>query len=561
MLLALVLAVSCLGTAALAAETVDKVETIEMHRLYNPNTGEHFYTGSLEERDDLVALGWQYEGVAWTAPTNEGEPVYRMFNPNSGDHHYTMSAEERDNLVEVGWQYEGVAWNSYSDDIDYAGVAHHRLYNPNAQTGNHHYTASIIEVTDLIKAGWNYEGIAYYGYAARVYSDMMHRISGHLFQYEADWIGPEAGCRYFACYCGVRWAQHDEGWVMTKAPTATAAGEKEFCCPNCKLEKKAQIPAGSYASLPAAPIYFIDGDQNYIYSINPDGTGRKCVIERECYSVQQGDGFVIYSSIEDGSYIYYVYDVMTQETKKASDVVHSYGVDGVNWYYSKHRDSSDGESVLYHHNLATGEENEILATEKLKSVSAGYGMLYVIAGNGIFKEVNGIPLEGKEVYIYNPETKTKTALYEPLENDYYLDATKGGVILQRDYPEIANTAFLTQDDTSHSVRVDRAPYREPAINQWPNKHDWRTVYIDDSYIVYLNYDFSGTHLVSCPYDKNEFALDIKGTNVLLTAKDAEIDAVDIDNGRILIRTGSGDYLFDAEFFHQTQALIPLPAKE
>ena len=560
MVLAVVLAVSCLGTAALAAETVDKVETIEMHRLYNPNTGEHFYTGSLEERDDLVALGWQYEGAAWTAPTNAGEPVYRMFNPNSGDHHYTMSKKERDDLVALGWQYEGVAWNSYADDISYYGVAHHRLYNPNADVGSHHYTASIVEVTDLIKAGWNYEGIAYYGYAERAYTDWVHGISGHLFEYEADWIGSEAGCRYFVCYCGVRWAQHDEGWIMTKAPTATAAGEKELCCPNCKLEKNAQIPAGSYASLSADPIYFIDGDQCYIYSINPDGTGRKCVISRECHSLQQGDGFVIYGSYDDNveDFAFYVYDMKTQETKTAADVVYSYGVDGVNWYYSKYRDSSDGGTVLYHHNLATGEENEILSTEKIESVSAGYGMLYFIAGNGIFTEVNGIRFEGYEVYIYNPKTKTKTALYEPLANDYYLDATKGGVILQKYANEIANNIFLTRDDTSHSIYVDRAPYREL---QWPYEHDWHPVYVGDSHIVYLNYDFGGTHLVSCNYDKSEFALDIKDANVLLTAEDSKMDAFDIDNGRILIRTSSGDYLFDAEFFDQTQALIPLPANE
>ena len=27
-----------------------------------------------------------------------------------GDHHYTTDAAERDNLVNMGWQYEGIAW-------------------------------------------------------------------------------------------------------------------------------------------------------------------------------------------------------------------------------------------------------------------------------------------------------------------------------------------------------------------------------------------------------------------------------------------------------------------
>jgi hypothetical protein len=80
-----------------------------MQRLYNPNSGEHFYTASEFERDALVATGWSYEGVGWTAPS-EGEPVFRLYNAFAGDHHYTTSAGERDALVAVGWNYEGEGW-------------------------------------------------------------------------------------------------------------------------------------------------------------------------------------------------------------------------------------------------------------------------------------------------------------------------------------------------------------------------------------------------------------------------------------------------------------------
>jgi len=130
-----------------------------MYRLYNPNSGEHFYTGSAAERDNLVSFGWQYEGVAWNAPTDSGEPVYRLYNPNSGDHHYTMSADERDFLVSVGWQYEGVCWNSAPADK----LPLHRLYNPNADCGSHHYTGSTEERDFLVSLGWHYEGIGWFG--------------------------------------------------------------------------------------------------------------------------------------------------------------------------------------------------------------------------------------------------------------------------------------------------------------------------------------------------------------------------------------------------------------
>ncbi len=36
-----------------------------MYRLYNPNSGEHFYTASKGERNHLIRLGWNDEGIGW----------------------------------------------------------------------------------------------------------------------------------------------------------------------------------------------------------------------------------------------------------------------------------------------------------------------------------------------------------------------------------------------------------------------------------------------------------------------------------------------------------------
>lgn len=150
------------GNTGSGDDTSIEIETTPMYRLYNPNSGEHFYTGSKEERDNLIDAGWQYEGIAWNAPTQTGEPVYRLFNSNSGDHHYTMSSEERDMLVDVGWQYEGVAWNSAPSNHPEA-VTQQRLYNPNADCGSHHYTSSQDELDFLVSLGWQYEGIGWFG--------------------------------------------------------------------------------------------------------------------------------------------------------------------------------------------------------------------------------------------------------------------------------------------------------------------------------------------------------------------------------------------------------------
>lgn len=150
----------CTVTVKTAQADKKAVEDGMMFRLYNPNSGEHFYTSALGERNHLIAVGWNYEGVAWKAATATAIPVYRLYNPNAGDHHYTTSAAERDMLVAVGWNDEGIGW--YSDEAE--GEPLYRLYNPNAtQAGAHHYTTNAAERDMLVSIGWNDEGIGWYG--------------------------------------------------------------------------------------------------------------------------------------------------------------------------------------------------------------------------------------------------------------------------------------------------------------------------------------------------------------------------------------------------------------
>ena len=132
-----------------------------MRRLYNPYSGEHFYTASAFEKVSLVKAGWNYEGIGWLGPNSSKSPVYRLYNPYAGDHHYTMSAYERDSLKRVGWNDEGVGW--YSDDAKATPL--YRQYNPYAAAGAHNYTASKVENDHLVSVGWRAEGISWYGLA------------------------------------------------------------------------------------------------------------------------------------------------------------------------------------------------------------------------------------------------------------------------------------------------------------------------------------------------------------------------------------------------------------
>ncbi len=133
--------------------------SIEMFRLYNPNSGEHFYTASESERNHLISLGWNDEGTGWIAPETSNTPVYRLYNPYGGEHHYTMSVAERDMLIRAGWNDEGIGW--YSDDAQ--AVPLYRQYNPNQPANNHNYTTSLSENNWLVSIGWRAEGIGWYG--------------------------------------------------------------------------------------------------------------------------------------------------------------------------------------------------------------------------------------------------------------------------------------------------------------------------------------------------------------------------------------------------------------
>lgn len=140
-----------------------------MFRMYNPNSGEHFYTSSDDERNNLVYAGWNFEGGGWLAPASvNSEPVYRLYSGT--DHHYTMDKSERDNLIKLGWKDEGIGWyNVPSNESN--RIPLYRQFNPNVEptasrnnSGSHNYTLSESENNNLVKAGWRAEGVAWYSY-------------------------------------------------------------------------------------------------------------------------------------------------------------------------------------------------------------------------------------------------------------------------------------------------------------------------------------------------------------------------------------------------------------
>ncbi len=133
-------------------------DSYEMYRMYNPNSGEHFFTKDTNERDDLLRHSWNYEGIGWISPSVSSVPVYRVYDPNRGVHHYTIVSEERNNLVAQGWQDEGIGW--YSDDDMTIPV--YRQYSASGK-GGHNFTPDTNEKNALVSGGWTDEGVCWYG--------------------------------------------------------------------------------------------------------------------------------------------------------------------------------------------------------------------------------------------------------------------------------------------------------------------------------------------------------------------------------------------------------------
>lgn len=141
-------------------ETPEIKDAEPMYRVYNPNSGEHFFTSNSQERQALINAGWINEGIGWYAPTNREEyPVYRLYNPIAGEHHFTPLAEERYGLIRAGWWDEEIGWFSDPDKR----VPLLRAYNPYAFSGTHNYTVDTKEHSALLSMGWVDEGVGWYG--------------------------------------------------------------------------------------------------------------------------------------------------------------------------------------------------------------------------------------------------------------------------------------------------------------------------------------------------------------------------------------------------------------
>lgn len=157
------------GSAALLACSIGLAQPalaatkgVNVYRLYNTWSHEHFYTANLDEYKARVADGWNGEGVGFVAPEDGSDQVdgqvYRFFNPNNKEHLYTKDSAEVERLKAIGWKYEGVAWNSAKSDQ----TPVYRLFNPYVTEFTHYYTQNTTDRDENVARGMTNEGIHWY---------------------------------------------------------------------------------------------------------------------------------------------------------------------------------------------------------------------------------------------------------------------------------------------------------------------------------------------------------------------------------------------------------------
>lgn len=172
------------GSAALLACSIGLAQPalaatkgVNVYRLYNTWSHEHFYTANLDEYKARVADGWNGEGVGFVAPEDGSDQVdgqvYRFFNPNNKEHLYTKDSAEVERLKAIGWKYEGVAWNSAKSDQ----TPVYRLFNPYVTEFTHYYTQNTTDRDENVARGMTNEGIHWYALTVTPEEDLDNALA------------------------------------------------------------------------------------------------------------------------------------------------------------------------------------------------------------------------------------------------------------------------------------------------------------------------------------------------------------------------------------------------
>ncbi len=139
-----------------------------VYRFFNTDTGTHFYSANITERDSIIANlpNFNLEGPSFKAADTANGPtasVFRFFNTETGTHFFTQSTAERDSITAnlPSFNLEGEAYLGYTEEVA-GSTPLYRFFN--TDTGTHFYTAAEAEKDSIIEnlPSFNFEGTAYW---------------------------------------------------------------------------------------------------------------------------------------------------------------------------------------------------------------------------------------------------------------------------------------------------------------------------------------------------------------------------------------------------------------
>ncbi|WP_336489277.1 TIGR03118 family protein [Methylobacterium nigriterrae] len=142
-----------------------------LYRFFNAQTGDHFFTTSVDELNQILKTqpSYRFEGVVGATPDKgaDTQDVFRFFDTATGSHFYTTSTVERDQILKTlpNYHSEGVAFEAYTDPsgLGSSGETMERFFNTNTHV--HMYSADPTEISAINSgkegAGWVDEGKAF----------------------------------------------------------------------------------------------------------------------------------------------------------------------------------------------------------------------------------------------------------------------------------------------------------------------------------------------------------------------------------------------------------------
>ena len=194
----------------------------------------------------------------------EGVVMSRLYNPYTGEHLYTSSDAEVSNLVAAGWNDEGDGWVAPKKSKSEV----YRLYNPYAPGGDHHYTTNWGEVENLKAAGWRYEGVGWYSADSEsvpLYRQYNPNASTGTHNYTASEVEKDS-------LVSSGWNDEDVAWYGLKA-VQVKTGTEDVYEDQPVYEEKEVVTQAAKEVMHNAPVSYYRHNAGYDKGFNGYGYG------------------------------------------------------------------------------------------------------------------------------------------------------------------------------------------------------------------------------------------------------------------------------------------------